>query len=139
MEGFDAVNRFGSPPVGASMLLHPAELLHRWFDGPYAVHGYRNSIIDRALFMLFLLSLPLIWRLRNPALFSYALLVGLVPLLGTFMSYSRYLLPAFPLFIGLAGVLGRERWRFLLFPWLFASISLQALFIVMQALGYWVA
>lgn len=139
MEGFDAVNRFGSPPVGPSMVLHPGELLHRWFDGPFAVHGYRNSIIDRALFVIFLLSLPLIWRLRNPALFAYSLLLGFVPLLGTFMSYSRYLLPVFPLFIALAAVLGRERWRFLLFPWLFASISLQALFIVMQALGYWVA
>jgi hypothetical protein len=38
-----------------------------------------------------------------------------------------------------ADIVGRERWKFLLFPLLFASIALQSLFVVMQGLGYWVA
>jgi hypothetical protein len=139
LEGYNAQSRFGGPAASLSMPLHPAELMQRWFPGPLAVHGYRNSIIDRVLFLLFLLALPLIWRLRSPPLFWYSLVLGLVPVVGTFMSYSRYLLPVFPLYLAGANLFTRDPWRFLLFPWLFASISLQALFIVMQSLGYWVA
>jgi hypothetical protein len=58
---------------------------------------------------------------------------------GTFMSYQRYMLLAFPIFLGLA--IGLRRWRlgWLQWPLVFVLIMVQGLFTAMCALDYWVA
>ncbi|MBV8085021.1 MAG: hypothetical protein JO247_09420, partial [Chloroflexi bacterium] len=81
-------------------ILHPVQLWQQLFHGPLAIHGYTDSMIDRAVFAAFLaLLLPLFRRLPLP-LALFGLGTGLLSVLsGTFMSYSRYVLAAFPLFL----------------------------------------
>ncbi|HEU0169701.1 MAG TPA: hypothetical protein VFS62_18150, partial [Chloroflexota bacterium] len=58
---------------------------------------------------------------------------------GTFMSYPRYLLAAFPVFLCVALLLQDRRVKWLQPPLLFLFVMLQSLFVVMHALSYWVA
>jgi hypothetical protein len=89
-----------------SYILHPVELAQALGQWPLAIHGFTNSIIDRAVFLGFLLLLAPLFRRVHPALAVYALAVGLLNVVsGTFMSYSRYILLAFPIFIAAAVLL----------------------------------
>jgi hypothetical protein len=58
---------------------------------------------------------------------------------GTFMSYSRYLLLPFPIFIVAAMLLRRPHWTYVRAALLYFMVMLQSLFLVMHALNYWVA
>lgn len=99
------------------------------------LHGYTNSLIDRAAFLLCLPMLFGIYRTQNRAIFAYAALTMLVPAMaGTFMSYTRYLLVVFPLFIYLG--IRFPKSMYYLAPPMFA---LQVLFYLMHTGGYWVA
>jgi hypothetical protein len=72
-------------------------------DGLHTVAG---SVFDRALFVLFLVCLPAIWRLDR-LYFWYALGTGLVPAMSNwFFSYNRFFILCFPVFIVLA-----RKWR----------------------------
>jgi hypothetical protein len=74
-----------------------------------APHGFTNSLIDRVVFVLFAVSLPLLWRL-GPVWFAYALVAGLMPAMANaFMSYTRYALMVLPLFVAWGVALSRPR------------------------------
>ena len=73
-----------------------------------------DSALDRGFFLLFLGLLPAIWKL-NKTWFWYTLPTGLVPAMTSyFMSYRRYTMVLFPLFIVLAQLLAKtgQRWIF---------------------------
>lgn len=121
-------------------VLHPLQLAQALAQWPLALHGFTNSIIDRALFLVFLLLIVPTFRRLHPALAAFALAVGILNVLsGTFMSYSRYLLLAFPVFITAALLLDRPNLRFVRLPLAYCMILVQGLFVVMYALNYWVA
>jgi hypothetical protein len=79
-----------------------------------SIHGMMDSALDRGFFVLFLALLWPIYRL-NKTWFFYVLPAGLIPALTSwFMSYRRYMIVLFPVFVVLA-VLLREpskRWLF---------------------------
>jgi hypothetical protein len=129
-------------PSGYSALLifHPLQLIHQLTGVPLALYGYTNSILDRIFFGVFLLLLIPLFRYVRPSLAVFGLLTGILSVVtGTFMSYQRYMLLAFPIFLGLA--IGLRRWRlgWLQWPLVFVLIMVQGLFTAMCALDYWVA
>lgn len=79
-----------------------------------SVDGMTDSALDRLFFIFLALLLPWIYR-RNRAWFLYSLAAGLIPA-GTswFMSYRRYIMVCFPVFIVLAQLLAKtkQRWIF---------------------------
>ncbi len=71
----------------------------------------------------------------DKTLFCYTFIMGVVPaLMGSFMSYARYLLMVFPIFIVLALLL-RQKSYFVIVP----MVVLQVLFSLMHCLNFWVA
>lgn len=111
----------------------------RWFMANFVnislqLHGYTNSVIDRAAFVLCAPILIGVYRTQNRALFVYAALTLLVPAMsGTFMSYTRSLLVVFPLFIYLGARVRRP--EYLAVP----MFALQVLLYLLHTGGYWVA
>ncbi|MCG3196126.1 MAG: hypothetical protein GHCLOJNM_00597 [bacterium] len=64
-----------------------------------SLHEPHGSLLDRALFLLFLASLPFLWR-RDRRFFLYALPLGVVPVISSgFVSFTRHLALAFPIFV----------------------------------------
>ncbi len=121
-------------------VLHPIQLILTLARGPLAIHGFTNSIIDRLFFVAFVLLLVPMFRRLHPALAVFGLAVGILNILsGTFMSYTRYLLLAFPVFIAAGLVLERPRARPYRLPVACCLSLVQGLFLVMHALSYWVA
>lgn len=79
-----------------------------------SLNGMMDSFLDRGFFVLLLVLLPLIYRL-NKTWFFYTLSVGVVPAVTSyFMSYRRYIMVCFPVFIVLA-LLSRKPERRALF------------------------
>ena len=139
LEMFDAMKDYVSAH-SISYVLHPLQLAHALGEWPLAIHGFTNSAIDRGFFLVFLLLLAPMFRRLHPALAVFALAVGILNVAsGTFMSYSRYLLLAFPVFITAALLLRKPGWRWLQLPLCWCMVLVQGLFVVMQALSYWVA
>lgn len=101
-------------------------------------HEMQYSFFDRALFLGLLASLPAIWKL-NRTYFMYSLALGVFPpLMGSFMSYSRYQFLVFPLWILLGKVFSeksRELWFYL---FLAAAFSMQIAFLLMHSNNHWV-
>lgn len=135
-DAFTSFKVYGSYAVdrvtdGASLLraLYPT--------GGLALHGFANSLLDRAVFVLLLAALPLIARL-GPAYLVYALAVGVMPALpNAFISYTRYALMAFPLFIALGRFFSEEkrlRWGVACGAVLFA---LQVVLLLRHANNHW--
>ena len=138
-EMFQAMHSYVSAH-SLTYVLHPVQLAQALWQWPLALHGFTNSIVDRALFLLFLALLVPMFRRLHPSLALFALAVGLLNVLsGTFMSYSRYLLLAFPVFITAALLLERPNLRSLRMPLAYCMVLIQGLFLVMHALSYWVA
>lgn len=122
-----------------SAIIHPQIFLQNIFPHPLTVHGFTNSLLDRISFLFFIALLPLVWKKTNPTLFSYVLIMGMVPLFGSFMSYTRYLVLAFPIFISLGIFFSEQTKKQFVFSYIYICLLLQALFIVMHSLNYWVA
>lgn len=94
--GFEAQRLFPAAPRIQMLVDFPAVV--RAFLNLGSWDGMEDAVWDRALFVLFLAGLPLIWRV-NRTWFWYALPMGLVPALtSSFMSFRRYLLVVVPLF-----------------------------------------
>ncbi|MBV9119693.1 MAG: glycosyltransferase family 39 protein [Chloroflexi bacterium] len=120
--------------------LHPVQLFQQLFQQPLEVHGFNDSMIDRAFFAAFLALLIPLFRRVHPALAFYTLAVGLITIVsGSFVSYSRYVMLGFPLFVVLTLLLDRENLAFLRAPLTYLFVMVQSLFLVMHALNYWVA
>ncbi len=121
-------------------ILEPGLVIRQLFQWPLSVHGFTNSILDRAVFVAFLLLVIPLFRRVHIAMALYALAVGTVSVLGgSFMSYTRYVLLAFPVFIVAAILLQQRRLVFLWAPLLFLLVLVQGLLVTRQALNYWVA
>lgn len=112
----------------------------QWFIGnfltlPYSLHGFNTSLIDRSFFIFFLIWLRPSYRLLPRILFWQMIVLGLLPAMaGYFMSYPRYLLAAFPIFITAAKMM-KGKTIILVFP----MLLMQGLFTVWYGLNYWVA
>jgi len=105
----------------------------------FAIHGFTNSIVDRVFFLLYCVSLVIIYKRLDKTMFVYALMIGMVPLFGSFMSYTRYVLMVFPIFIVMGKIFAKKRYDLFFYPTLFFLLMLQTLFIIMHSLNYWVA
>jgi hypothetical protein len=134
MSGLDA-QRLYVAHNSLGNLLSPVAWYRRNFTIPLQLHGYTNSWLDRGAFLLAVPVLVGVFRREHKALFAYAAVTMLIPAFaGTFMSYTRMLLPVFPLFIYL-GVRFRNS-PFILAP---MFLALQVLLFVLHTSGYWVA
>jgi hypothetical protein len=99
-EGFQAQRFYPNQP-SLGNIVNVARVV-KSFCNVHSFHDSMTSGLDRGFFVLFLASLPLIWRLDR-TYFWYALFAGAVPALSTwFFSYSRNVMMCFPIFILLA-------------------------------------
>jgi hypothetical protein len=96
------------------------------------------SPLDRVFFLLFLVGLPLVALETDIVLLSFYVLLGSVPILGSFMSYSRYLMPAFPLYVAFAKLASTTQRRFAVAIWLLVGFAGSLILVSRHALGYWV-
>ncbi len=122
----------------AEHLLRPDRLISDLFRSHYSVHGYLDSAIDRIFFVVFVLSLPLVYRRVDKPMFLFCAILGLQPFLGSFMSYTRLVLVAFPLYIAYAATFAHWRPN-LTYAVAYPLLLLQAVFLAMQLTGNWVA
>lgn len=82
--------------------------LQKWFFENFvfvnwAWYGDVNNIMDRLFFLFYLWLLFKIAKKRDLTMFSFCLVMGLIPALSDhFMGYMRYLIVIFPLYIQLA-------------------------------------
>jgi hypothetical protein len=112
---------------------------YQWFLDNFVnidlqLHGFANSMMDRAAFLLCLPLLPGVYRTQPGALFAYAAVTLLVPALaGNLMSYTRMLFVVFPMYMYVGVRFPRS--AFLAVP----MFALQVLFYLMHTGGYWVA
>jgi len=79
------------------------------FFQPYTFHDFKGSLFDRSIFLVFILFLPVVWRLgKDFMLWSYVL--AIVPAMsGTFTSFTRFQSVTFPFFLALAVFLLQSR------------------------------
>jgi hypothetical protein len=110
-EGFEAQKAYPNSPSISNMFDIPA--FWRAFSNMGSVDGVKDSVLDRGFFLLFLTLLPAVWKL-NRTWFWYTLPTGLIPALSNyFLSYRRFIMVCFPLFIVLAQLLAKgPRWMF---------------------------
>lgn len=134
LSGFDSQKHF----ISGNSLSNILEL-SKWLDKNFvsidlAVHGFTNSMTDRAFFIFYLASLVLITiKLQNKGFLACAIVLGLLPALaGSFMSYARYTLIIFPIFYAFGATL-KTRSNYLIA----LCIPLQALFAIRHCLNYW--
>ena len=122
-EGFDAQKSYPYSPSIANMFnLHG---LWNAFSEAHSLDGMMDSALDRGLFLLFLALLPLVYRL-NRTWFWYTLPAGLVPgLTSYFMSYRRYLMVCFPVFVVMAQLLAKTKRRWVFWYYVVVLAALQ--------------
>jgi hypothetical protein len=106
-----------------------------WRTGP-RLHAFNNSLIDAVLALAALASLPVLFATLPIGYACYALVVIIVPVSQSLMSFNRLLLPSFPHAILLARAMNRPRVGSTLYP-LF-SIG-QAVWMAAFATWHWVA
>jgi hypothetical protein len=124
----------------ASNLLKPWIAIEHMLTPDLSVHEFTTSVIDRLFFWGFIASWPVVYRHTDKVLFSFYALMGLEPLLGSYMSYTRYVMLAFPLYVAYAAWSTKVN----LSPYavsaaLFPMMALQGLFIALHTSNYWVA
>lgn len=133
--GFDAENIY-FPHNSLNNLLQPVS----WFQNnflniQYSFNGYTTSILNRIFFGFFLILLYFIYKYLDTTLFLYSLALGLIPALSdSFMSYIRFILVIFPIFIVLA-LRFRKNPYLIIIP----SAMFQVLLLIAHTLNYWVA
>jgi hypothetical protein len=102
-----------------------------------AGHIYGSSPIDRLFFLWLLGSLPAIYK-RDKAWFAYSIATGILPAMATeFISYSRYVLMAFPIVVTAAGYFNQRNRYPALAVLLFALVVVQAFFLALHINWYW--
>ncbi len=107
-EGFDAQKAYPNWPSNKNMFNLAG------FANALLNVGSVDGMVDRVCFVLFLGLLPAVWTL-NRTWFWYVLPAGLVPAVTSwFMSYRRYFMVCFPVFVTLAQLIARtkSRWPF---------------------------
>lgn len=121
-------------------IFNPLFFLKALFTFPLQIHGFANSLLDRMFFLGFLAFLPLLYNRVSKVFFIYAVVFAVLPVLsGSFMSYTRYLLMAFPIFIAFAKISFEKKYEKITFSFIYFCLLLQSLFLIMQSLNYWVS
>jgi len=134
-DGFLAQQYYPNRPSVANMM--DVQGFFYSFKNVGEIHGMLDSVIDRLLFAIFLLSLPAIWRLDR-RYFWYALGTGLVPAMSNwFLSYTRFFEMCFPAFIVLAGWLDKPETKWLLWYYVGLAGVTQIAFVVRHINFYW--
>ena len=124
---------------GIENLLRPDRLVADLFLAGYSVHDYLDSAIDRIFFVVFVLSLPLVYRRVDTPMFLFCAIIGLQPFLGSFMSYTRLVLVAFPLYIAWAASFAQWRRPALTYAVAYPMLLLQSVLLALQVNSNWVA
>lgn len=122
-EGFDVQRSYPNSPSIQNMFNY-AGFFHA-LANVQTLDGMMDAALDRFFFVLFLALLPLIYRL-DKTWFFYVLPAGLVPAMSSwFMSYRRYVMVLFPIFIVLAQLLGdrSRRWMFWYYVAVLAAVQ----------------
>jgi len=102
-----------------------------------SLDGMMDSVLDRLFFILFLALLPAVWRL-NRTWFWFTLAAGMVPAMTSwFMSYRRYAVVCFPLFIVLAQIHQKPERRWLFWYYVFLLAGVQAWAVTRFVNFYW--
>ncbi len=115
--------------------------IYNWFiknfiNITFTLHEFSTSIINRIFFFFFIIALYFIYKYLDRTMFTYSLVIGLIPAFaGDFMSYPRYLVMVFPIFIASAIKLKKNYYIYLA---LFMMI-IQIRALVSHSLYYWVA
>jgi hypothetical protein len=136
LEGFK-VQRFYPSQANILKMLHPINFIKLFF-APLRIHGLLNSAIDRIWFVFFLISLIPIWK-KDKTYFAFALPMGIVPVVITsFMSFTRYTLLIFPMFIVTAEYFNKDSRKFWLYAILLALFSLKIIFLILHVNYEWV-
>ncbi len=133
--GIDQLNAF--PNWDILNILNPFGMIKNFFSVGSSLHAFHESYIDRAFFIGFILILPIIYKKMGKDYFFLTLLFGMVPLFGSFISYTRYLLPLFPVWIAIAFLFNNR--PALKYSVLYLFLLVQAIFLTMHVLNYWVA
>ncbi len=103
--------RFYSNHSSIDHLWNPGEVVEAFLQVK-DVHDPQNSAIDRALFLLVLLLLPVIFR-RGSFEFVWVIGLGIIPAITNFfLSYTRFVTMAVPVFVVLARELGNGEIRY---------------------------
>jgi hypothetical protein len=137
LAGFAAQSAFISK-ASLGRLLDPIGALRAFLDTAW-IPSPTRSVLDRAAFVAFLLSLPWLWR-RHRLWFWLALPMGLVPAISNhFMSFARYLLVVFPVFAPAGAALARPSRRPLLALLAGAGLALQVVLLLRHAYYHWVS
>jgi len=122
-----------------STLFHPLDWARNniLYFQPGSIVGFTYQLVNRAFFWLFLVLLPLVYYRVRRDLFWFTLILGGVTILsGNLVSWPRYMLTLFPLFIPLAYFL---KTRIRLVSWCIATVSLQIFFLMLHSQNYWFA
>ncbi|HTA76783.1 MAG TPA: hypothetical protein VK791_06475 [bacterium] len=135
LSGFTAQHYFNSG-YSIQNLFHPIDwILKNFIDVSYSFNGPTNGVVSRLVFIGFLVWLVTSFKTVGDPLWFYALVVGLVSALsGDLMSFSRYLVMIFPIFITMA-IRFKSSVRYL--AWAFALV--QIAFILLYSINEWVA
>jgi len=134
-EGFEAQKHYPNSPSIANILNVSAFV--RAFVAVDSLHSMTGSAIDRALFLLFLVTLPAVWRLDR-RYFWYAIGTGLAPAMSNwFFSYSRFQILCFPVFIVLGRWLSGPEKRWLLWYYVALAGCVQIWFLMRHINFYW--
>lgn len=102
LEGFDAQRHFPTQPEVSKIWDLPS-FLHSFLD-VNEIHSSRGSLIDRLFFVLFLVTLPFVFKIRT-SFGLYVLLLGLISSVSTHLiSFSRHIVMCFPIMIAITQV-----------------------------------
>jgi hypothetical protein len=119
-EGFDAQKYWH---VHSVMNMIDLKTFQMEFFLPTQFHGFTGSLLDRCVFVLFILCLPLVWKM-NKMLFVWTLVLGLLPAMsGMFTSYTRFASICFPMFLAIGYVLNNRTWRFIGIVYVVVSVT----------------
>lgn len=134
-EGFAAQRLYPNSP-SIRNILNVQRLVASLFEatGLYSMTG---SVIDRSFFIIFLVTLPAIWRLER-CFFWYALGTGLVPAMSSwFISYNRYIEMCFPIFIVIGAWLVDPAKQWLFRYYFVLATGLQTVSVIRHINFYW--
>ncbi len=134
-EGFEAQCFYPNKPSVANILNVPGFLNAFFHVGE--LHGATDSAIDRALFVVFLATLPAMWRLDH-RYFWWGIGAGLIPAMSNwFFSYNRFIELCFPVFIVLGHWLGRKERSWYFWYYVVLASVLQAVFVIRYINFHW--
>lgn len=116
--------------------IHPVEWFYNNFIAKdFYIHGFNNSIIDRVFFVFAIFSLYYIYINFNFSIFLFSVIMIMVPALSdSFTSFSRYILPVFPIYISIAKNF-KTGYLFIIL----LSFAIQTFFLIAHSLNCWIS